>query len=96
MFKRTLQSRLPSLAITLIAACAISACGIAPLGPNYERPALDLPTSLTRIGTATNVDWLVWWKGFNDPVLDGLLQEAASNSQDLALPSPGVASSRLR
>ena len=85
MFKRTLQSRLPSLAITLIAACAISACGIAPLGPNYERPALDLPTSLTRIGTATNVDWLVWWKGFNDPVLDGLLQEAASNSQDLAL-----------
>lgn len=94
MFKRTLQSRAPLVAITLIAACALSACGIAPLGPNYQRPALDLPARLTSSGTATNVDWLVWWKGFNDPVLDGLLQEAASNSQDLALATARIAEAR--
>ncbi|WP_295951792.1 efflux transporter outer membrane subunit [Rhodoferax sp.] len=90
MSKRTLQS----FAITLVAACALSACGIAPLGPNYQRPALDLPTTLTSSGTATSVDWLVWWKGFNDPVLDGLLQEAAANSQDLALATARIAEAR--
>ena len=90
MSKRTLQS----FAITLVAACALSACGIAPVGPNYQRPALDLPTTLTSSGTATSVDWLVWWKGFNDPVLDGLLQEAASNSQDLALATARIAEAR--
>lgn len=90
MSKRTLQS----FAITLVAVCALSACGIAPLGPNYQRPALDLPTSLTSSGTAASVDWLVWWKGFNDPVLDGLLQEAASNSQDLALATARIAEAR--
>ncbi|BDT68657.1 outer membrane protein OprM [Comamonadaceae bacterium OS-1] len=81
-------------AITLVAACALSACGIAPLGPNYQRPALDVPTTLTSSGTATSVDWLVWWKGFNDPVLDGLLQEAAANSQDLALATARIAEAR--
>ena len=94
MSKRTLKSIVRSIAITLIAACAISACGIAPLGPNYQRPALDLPTSLTTGGTAASVDWLVWWKGFNDPVLDGLLQEAANNSQDLALATARIAEAR--
>lgn len=90
MSKRTLQS----FAITLVAVCGLSACGIATLGPNYQRPALDLPTSLTSSGTAASVDWLVWWKGFNDPVLDGLLQEAASNSQDLALATARIAEAR--
>ncbi|WP_367847122.1 efflux transporter outer membrane subunit [Rhodoferax sp. WC2427] len=90
MSKRTLTS----FAITLIAACALSACAIAPVGPNYQRPALDLPATLTSSGTATSVDWLVWWKGFNDPVLDGLLQEAAANSQDLALASARIAEAR--
>ncbi|WP_394788217.1 efflux transporter outer membrane subunit [Rhodoferax sp.] len=90
MFKRTLRS----FAITLVAACAVSACGVAPLGPNYQRPALDLPASLTGNGTVSNVDWLVWWKGFNDPVLDTLLAEAAANSQDLALATARIAEAR--
>ena len=97
MSKRTLKSRAPLFAITLIAACALSACGIVSLDKNYQRPALDLPTSLTSPtsnGTAVSVDWLVWWKGFHDPVLDGLLQEAASNSQDLALATARLAEAR--
>ena len=90
MSKRTMKI----FAINLVAACALSACGMAPFGPNFQRPALDLPTTLTSSGTATSVDWLVWWKGFNDPVLDGLLQEAASNSQDLALATARIAEAR--
>lgn len=88
--KRTLRL----FAITVVAACALSACGIAPVGPNYQRPALDLPSALPSSGTATSVDWLAWWKGFNDPVLDSLLAEAAAHSQDLALASARIAEAR--
>ena len=77
------------LATSLLLALA----GCAAVGPDYQRPALDLPASLgsaapvvaTNAGTATAVDWLTWWKSFQDPVLDDLLQEAASASQDLVL-----------
>ncbi len=81
-------------AMTLVAACALSACGVAKLGPDYQRPAMDLPSSIPAPGQATEVNWLTWWKGFSDPVLDALLQEAATNSQDLALASARMAEAR--
>jgi multidrug efflux system outer membrane protein len=89
MFKR-----MPKFAMTLIAAGALSACGIAPVGPDYKRPDVDVPASLSVNGTTTNVDWLSWWKGFQDPVLDSLLQEASSNSQDLALATARISEAR--
>ncbi len=87
-------SRFHSFAMTLVAACALSACGSITLGPDYQRPALAVPTTLTAPGSVTGVDWLVWWKGFQDPVLDPLLAEAASHSQDLALASARIAEAR--
>ncbi|MDO8776754.1 MAG: efflux transporter outer membrane subunit [Burkholderiaceae bacterium] len=86
--------RIPKFVITVVAACAISACAIAPLDKNYQRPALDVPATLVSSGTAINVDWLVWWKGFNAPVLNDLLNEAAVNSQDLALATARIAEVR--
>ena len=91
---REVHSIVLKLAIVLVAACAISACGVAKLGPDYQRPVMDVPSSLPAPGTATQVNWLAWWKGFNDPVLDALLQEAATNSQDLALASARMAEAR--
>ncbi len=91
MLKRTL--RLPSFAITIIAACALSACGSLTSTP-YQRPALDVPATLPATGGTAQVDWLVWWKAFADPVLDAMLQEAASNNQDLALASARIAEAR--
>ncbi len=81
-------------AMTLVAACALSACGVAQLGPDYQRPTMDVPNSLAAPGQATDVNWLAWWKGFKDPVLDALLQEAATHSQDLALASARMAEAR--
>ncbi len=81
-------------AMTLVAACALSACGVAKLGPDYQRPAMDLPSSILAPGQATDVNWLAWWKSFKDPVLDALLQEAATHSQDLALASARMAEAR--
>jgi outer membrane protein, multidrug efflux system len=91
MLKRT--SRLHSFAITIIAACAVSACGNL-TSTAYQRPAIDVPTTLPATGAAAQVDWLVWWKAFGDPVLDAMLQEATSNNQDLALASARIAEAR--
>lgn len=87
-----------TMKITLVAAAvslALTGCGA--LGPNYERPAQTLPTALLKpqsSHTTGDVDWLAWWKGFQDPALDALLDEARSNSADLALAAARVAESR--
>jgi multidrug efflux system outer membrane protein len=87
-------SKVFQFAIILVAACALSACGVAQLGPDYQRPKLEMPSSLPSPGNATEVNWLSWWKGFNDPVLDALLQEAAAQNQDLALATARMAEAR--
>ncbi len=86
----------PLVALTLVAACALSACG-GLISNRYERPALETPQTLgapAAASSAAKVDWLVWWKAFGDPVLDALLDEATKNSQDLALATARIAEAR--
>jgi multidrug efflux system outer membrane protein len=47
-----------------------------------------------RSSAGATADWLQWWKGFQDPVLDALLQEAAANNQDLALATARIDEAR--
>ena len=71
---RTIQLSVVAAAVSL----ALAGCGA--LGPNYERPAQTLPTAAIKpqsTHTSATVDWLAWWKGFQDPTLDALLDEAA-------------------
>ena len=82
-----------SFAISLVAACALSACASGSFDPNYQRPGLDLPASVPG-NTANPSDLLTWWKSFQDPVLDALLAEATSQNQDLALASARMAEAR--
>lgn len=85
----------PSIALTLIAACALSACGSFSLSPKYQRPALEVPVAAPGAASTTApADALVWWKGFQDSVLDALLAEAANNNQDLRLSSARIAEAR--
>lgn len=95
-------------AIHKIAFCLaglLAGCGSVPPAQPYQRPALQLPGAMlvgaaapgqTDVisGGADNVDWMNWWKAFQDPVLDGLMNEAASNSQDLALAAGRIAEAR--
>lgn len=96
----TLGSALPRLALSAISVtvlAVLTACGVLGTAPAYERPAMELPASLGTLqtaGAADNVDLLLWWKGFHDPVLDALLQEAQHNSQDLALATARVNEAR--
>ena len=91
--RQTLLCSYQKYSISVLASAVLAACGVAPLGPNYQRPAIDVPASVAAKGAATGtaaVDWLAWWKSFSDPVLDALLQEAAANSQDLKLASARI------
>jgi multidrug efflux system outer membrane protein len=78
-------------------ACAIAtlvlvACGNLPSQNAYERPALDVPA--VSANQVADANWLTWWKGFQDPVLDAYLAEAASQSQDLVLATARIAEAR--
>ena len=78
----------------LVAALSLAGCGIAPVGPNYARPKLDVPAALPMAASGNNLlsmgNGLSYWKAFKDPTLDALLQEAALNSQDLVLASARI------
>jgi len=75
------------LVITLIALC-ITGCAI---GPDYKRPAIDVPESYRYEPdkTADTVNTL-WWKQFNDPVLDQLIEEALANNRDVKIAAANV------
>ena len=76
----------------LMIALLLPACGIAPIGPNYVRPDLPVPALTAKAGdqSLTFGDGLNYWKAFNDPILDSLMQEASNNSQDLNLASARI------
>lgn len=79
------------LALSAFALAMLSACAT-PGTTAYSRPALELPA--TAAPAATAISLRSWWKGFADPVLDALLEEAARNNQDLALATARLAEAR--
>ena len=81
--------------LPLATSLVLAGCGT--LGPNYLRPATDLPTTAIKPQSThgvASVDWLAWWKSFQDPALNALLDEAAANSVDLALAAARIDESR--
>ncbi len=83
-----------SLVLALVLAEVLAGCGT--LGSNYQRPVAELPAAIKAQSahTVASVDWLVWWKSFQDPALNALLDEAATNSADLALAAARIEESR--
>jgi outer membrane protein, multidrug efflux system len=99
-----LKSSLSRLTIGCAVSLSVGACGFAPVAKKYERPNFDLPTSRVSgqpgstsasfVNAHVKTDWLAWWKSFNDPVLDALMQEAAQNSSDLKIASARIEEAR--
>lgn len=71
-----------NLALTMIAASILAGC--VSVGPDYQRPAMQLP-STNVASTSASADLLTWWTTFQDPVLDSYLKEASEHNQDLLL-----------
>ena len=80
----------------LLAALAAIIAGCA-LGPDYQRPATELPTAwkdLPSRGVSATGDR--WWTLYSDPALDRLVEEALVHNQDLALAVARVDEARAR
>ena len=66
-------------------ACVISlnACTV---GPDYVRPEPQMPEQWRTTTTETLADTdLLWWQGFNDPVLNQLITDAVGNNKNIQL-----------
>lgn len=69
---------LVALAAVVLAGCAV--------GPNYRRPALDVPEETRGEAGPPEPDSLAdlpWWEVFGDPVLQDLIREALASNHDL-------------
>src|SRR5262245_29672632 len=75
------------LLVALLGGCAV--------GPDYERPAVDLPASWQTFATpGAQVPRDRWWGLYSDPVLDRLVEESLANNQDMALAAARVDEAR--
>src|SRR5271170_5544496 len=63
--------------LALLGGCAV--------GPNYQRPAVNMPEDFRFADnrTANSFGDLPWWQVFEDPVLQGLIGTALTNNYDL-------------
>ncbi len=56
------------------------------LGPDYRRPAAELPAAWRASDATAAVAWpsADWWRGFRSPELDGLIAQARTQNLDIA------------
>jgi multidrug efflux system outer membrane protein len=74
--------------IALLATLLMCGCT---LGPDYRRPALDIPGGW-RLGEtqANEISDVAWWDQFQDPVLSHLVRTALENNLDLKIATSNV------
>jgi outer membrane protein, multidrug efflux system len=83
-----MSPRMPRLLLTLVAA-GLAACAV---GPDYERPELDLPEAWrVEPEAAVELANAEWWMQFGDPVLDELIATALAENLDIAVAAARVA-----
>ncbi|MFT4173116.1 MAG: efflux transporter outer membrane subunit [Rhodocyclaceae bacterium] len=69
-----------ALVAVLVAGCAV--------GPDYQRPEQPLPSQYDAVTASSAGAAQVapdWWRTFNDPQLDGLVQKALTDSSDVRI-----------
>jgi len=65
-------------------ACALLLAGCA-VGPDYERPAMELPAAYTEQDVGAAALRSDWWKLYNDPKLDELVAATLERNADIRL-----------
>lgn len=82
--KRPLRSLL-QVAALLTATVMLSGCAV--VGPDYKTPSLATPSRWSGADASQQrrkPELSQWWRRLNDPVLDGLIQEAIAGNLDVA------------
>jgi multidrug efflux system outer membrane protein len=84
------------LTATLVLALLSTGCLV---GPNYKRPELAVPDQYyaeTARAEAASFANLAWWQVFDDPLLDGLVEEALKNGFDARIAAARVQEAQAR
>ncbi|MGE0356125.1 MAG: efflux transporter outer membrane subunit [Burkholderiales bacterium] len=87
-----MRTRPGKKALAGLAAAALAGCAI---GPDYQRPGMELPASLVAEGAAVPAAQ-DWWTLFRDPVLDRLVAEALAANRDLAAAAARIEQARAQ
>ncbi len=67
--------------LSLMIAAFIAGCAV---GPDYKRPTIDTPKAWrVEEKEAKDTANAAWWQQFNDPVMEGLINEALKKNYDL-------------
>jgi multidrug efflux system outer membrane protein len=84
------RAAMPSRALALAALAAAFVAGCA-IGPDYQRPKVDAPAAFRfepdKVAETTNT---AWWKQFDDPVLDQLIDTALANNLNVKIAAANV------
>ena len=84
-----MRLRLPMAALLPLAALLLAGCAV--LGPDYQRPALETPARyLYASAEAADLANTAWWRQFQDPVLDELIDQALARNPDLRVAAARV------
>ena len=78
----------------LVPALAFALAGCA-IGPDYERPPVELPERLAQAQSAAPMAER-WWTVFGDPALDALIDEAIAANRDLAAAAQRIEQARAQ
>jgi len=82
----------------LLAGLAVLSSACLTLGPQYRRPEIAMPQAFPGAAPATNTAPAAiadaWWKEFQDPALDALVDEALRANQDLVAAAARVEEAR--
>ncbi|WP_447556021.1 efflux transporter outer membrane subunit [Vreelandella sp. EE22] len=71
---------LGAVLVTLLTGCAV--------GPDYQAPQLELPKTWPEhitLSQAERGEWRSWWRRFEDPALDALVERATDDNLELAI-----------
>jgi multidrug efflux system outer membrane protein len=64
------------------ALCSVAIAGCMTVGPDYKRPASELPEQWSGQAATEQVS-ATWWKAYGDPVLDRMVDDALMHNLDL-------------
>jgi multidrug efflux system outer membrane protein len=77
--------------LTLVSVIAFSLLTGCMVGPDYQRPAVEVPQNWRVEGKGTkDVVNTLWWEQFNDPVLNDLIQIALRENMDVKIAAARV------
>lgn len=80
--------KIKQLSLLIPLGVAVTGCGL--LGPTYEKPTLTTPTTWASkdqksSAESVNLAQTAWWKKFNDPMLNKLIESALTNNNNIQM-----------